>query len=136
SVAAVLTAVQFAQLSNATVVRAVGGQTSLSASSSQTAASLTGASAGLNTTLFVATYSDNPVPGSAVPGVSYYDIRATNTAPGAMLTVTFHFQTGSGVAQLLFFDPTTGQFVPVASSVLAPAVVTNGGQSITVTFDA
>jgi parallel beta-helix repeat protein/predicted outer membrane repeat protein len=136
SVAAVLTADQFAQVSDASVVRAIGTQTSLSASSSTADANLSGANAGLKTTLFVATYADNPVPGTDVQGVSYYDVRATNTMGGAMLTVTFHFTPGHGVSTLEYYDPSTGRYEPVVGSALRPAIVTDGGNTITITFDA
>src|SRR5262249_38048597 len=69
SVAAVLTADQFAQLSDSSVVRAVGGQTSLAVTTSGADGTLAGADSSLNTTLFVATYADNPQPGTTVNGV-------------------------------------------------------------------
>jgi hypothetical protein len=36
----------------------------------------------------------------------------------------------------MFFDQATGQYEPVVSSSFVPAVVTNGGHTITITFDA
>jgi hypothetical protein len=136
SVAAAVTAEQFANLSDSLVTRAVGGQTTLTLSTQTADAHLNGADATQNTTLFVANYVNNPQPGTQVAGVSYYDIRTTNPTSGAMLTVTFRFPTGTGVPQLQYFDPTTGKYVPVVGvSMSAPTLVAPGIESVTVVFD-
>jgi hypothetical protein len=134
-VAAVLTADQFANLGQNTVLRAVGGQTSLDASTGTADASLDGVSANLNTTLFVADYRDNPQVGTTVAGVSYYDIRETNATDGATLTVTFRFAAGSGIPNLEYFDPSVGTYVAVSGvTETAPVFIGQGMEAITITF--
>jgi hypothetical protein len=136
SVVAVVTPQQFANLGQNSVVRAIGTQTSLATTTTGANASLSGAGAALNTTLFVADYNDNPQPGVPVAGVSYYDIRATNAANGARLTVTFRFPEGSGVPELEFFDATQGKYVPVIGSTHFPPVIVGPGvEAVTVVFD-
>jgi hypothetical protein len=71
-----------------------------------------------------------------VNGLSYYDIRATNTPDGAMLTVTFRFPAGSGIPELEYFDPSQGKYVPATVvSVSAPIFLGSGLESITVVFN-
>jgi hypothetical protein len=137
SVAGVVTAEQFANLTAATVTRALKDQTTLIANTPNADATLNGASFTLNTTLFVANYANNPVPGTSVQGVSFYDLRDTNPVTGAQLVVTFRFPAGAGVPTLMFFDPAQGKYVPVAGSALFPPVqVAPGVLSVTVVFDA
>jgi predicted outer membrane repeat protein len=137
SAAGVVTAEQFANLTAATVTRALKDQTTLIANTPNADATLNGASFDLNTTLFVANYAHNPVPGTSVQGVSFYDLRDTNPVTGAQLVVTFRFPAGAGVPQLMFFDPAQGKFVPVVGSTLFPPVqVAPGVLSVTVVFDA
>ncbi len=137
SVAAVLTGDQFANLvpGSAVVTRAVGGQTSLDISTDAATASLDGASAGLKSTLFVASYANNPQPGAPVNGLSFYDVRATNPTDGAQLVVTFRFPPG-GARELEYFDPSQGKYVPVVGSTRFSAIQFNADGSITVVFDA
>jgi hypothetical protein len=136
SVAAVLTDSQFANLTAANVTRAIGTQTTLLASTANAAATLTGASSQMKTTLFVADYANNPVPGTSVQGVSYYDLRATNPVGDAQLAVTFRFQAGAGVPELEYFDPTQNKYVPVEGSTRYPPIqVGPGVLSVTVVFD-
>jgi len=83
--------------------------------------------------LFVAVYDTDP---EAVPvqAVGFYDVRVVGTAAGATLQVVFHDDpTRAGVPQLLFFDRTTGTYVPVQSSSL---VVDQEAHTITARFDA
>jgi predicted outer membrane repeat protein len=137
SVAAVLTESQFANVLDASVVRAVGNQSSLTANTSSADAVLDGASAALNSTVFVADYAHNPEIGASVDGVSFYDIRATNPTDGARLVVTFRFPDRGGVPQLEFFDPNQGKYVAVSVTALGPSVPAGAGMlSITVVFDA
>jgi predicted outer membrane repeat protein len=137
SVAAVVTAAQFANLGQNSVVRALVGQTSLVVNTSGADANLTGANGYLNTTLFVANYNNNPQVGTTVAGVSFYDIRATNTAGGATLTVTFRFPTGHGIPELEFFDPATGTYVEaVGVTESAPVAAGPGMEAITFVFGA
>ena len=137
SVAAVVTADQFANLGDNSVVRATGTQDSLDISTSGADASLSNAAAQLNTTLFVANYNNNPQPGTSVAGISYYDLRATNTAAGATLTVTFRFPAGAGVPKLEFFDPASGTYVQATGvTESAPFAAGPGVEAITVVFSA
>jgi parallel beta-helix repeat protein len=136
SVAGVVTAEQFANLTASTVTRAVGSQTTLSATTPNADAILNGASSRLNTTLFVANYANNPEPGTSVQGVSFYDVRSTDPTAGAQLVVTFRFPAGTGEPELEFFDPTQGKYVPVVGSLRFPPVqVAPGVLSVTVVFD-
>jgi len=82
-------------------------------------------------TLFVAVYSANPESAPLLAG-GFYDVRVIGGGTTPTLIVTFHYTGLAGTPLLVFFDATSGQFVPVQS----PSIIVNTAmQTITVTLN-
>ncbi len=65
--------------------------------------------------------------------LSFFDVRATGATPGSTLTVTLHYSdTGIGIPELDFFDPTTGTFATVQGS--KPSIVDPTAHTLQVEF--